>query len=107
MRFKAASSAVLAAKGQGAGVTVLSPDQKAELRAQALAWLRQTLDGWREEFNTSRVPSKARQDLQRWQRTGNLASVRDPQALEKLPGAERAQWQTLWGDVEAFLKEVK
>jgi hypothetical protein len=33
-------------------------------------------------------------------RDPRFAGVRDPAALTKLPEAERAQWQQLWGDVE-------
>jgi hypothetical protein len=32
--------------------------------------------------------------------------VRDPDALARLPEAERAAWQALWADVEALLKKA-
>jgi hypothetical protein len=31
-------------------------------------------------------------------------SVREATSLEKLPEAERAEWQKLWGEVEALLE---
>jgi hypothetical protein len=33
-------------------------------------------------------------------------SVRDKEALAKLPEAERAAWQQLWADVETLLKKT-
>ena len=32
-----------------------------------------------------------------------LAAVRDPAKLAKLPAAERAEWQRLWADVSAII----
>jgi hypothetical protein len=32
--------------------------------------------------------------------------VRDPEALERLPEAERQAWQQLWADVDALLKKA-
>jgi tetratricopeptide (TPR) repeat protein len=41
--------------------------------------------------------------LAAWQTDSDLASVRDPAELAKLPTAERAQWQRLWAGVTALL----
>jgi hypothetical protein len=43
--------------------------------------------------------------LQHWQNDTDLAGVRDPAALAKMPEAERADWQKLWADVEALVKK--
>ena len=37
----------------------------------------------------------------------NLAGVRDPEALAKLPEPERKEWQSLWGDVDALLERAQ
>ena len=42
-----------------------------------------------------------------WKADADLADVRDPDALAKLPEAERKAWQSLWADVDAFLAKVK
>jgi hypothetical protein len=34
--------------------------------------------------------------LHHWQQDSDLAGVRDPAALAKMPEAERAEWQKLW-----------
>ena len=41
--------------------------------------------------------------LGHWRADPDLASVRDPAALAKLPDAESEQWQRLWADVAAML----
>jgi hypothetical protein len=44
--------------------------------------------------------------LQHWQQDANLASVRDADALTKLPEAERAAWQQLWAEVETLCQKA-
>jgi hypothetical protein len=41
--------------------------------------------------------------LQDWQRTPDLAGVRDPAALAQLPETERQPWRLLWADVAKTL----
>jgi hypothetical protein len=41
--------------------------------------------------------------LQSWFVDPDLAGVREPQALFKLPQAERQPWRQLWGDVSDTL----
>jgi hypothetical protein len=45
--------------------------------------------------------------LEQWQNDSDLASVRDKEALEKLPDDERRAWQQLWDDVDTLLKKVQ
>jgi hypothetical protein len=45
-----------------------------------------------------------RQRLAQWQKDADLASVRDKEALDRLPEDERAAWQRLWDDVESLWK---
>ena len=47
------------------------------------------------------------QTLGHWKVDVNLAGVRDPEALAKLPEPERKEWQSLWGDVEALLERAQ
>jgi hypothetical protein len=37
---------------------------------------------------------------------GWLSAVRDEDGLDKLPEAERAEWRTLWADVDALLQKA-
>jgi hypothetical protein len=41
-----------------------------------------------------------------WQTNADLAGIRDPDALGKLPDDERQQWQRLWSDVDALLERA-
>ncbi len=75
------------------------------LRRQALDWLRANL-----ELRTRLLKGGAVVDLQSlsgwslsaWEMDPVLAGVRNQAALMKLPDAERAEWERLWGDVAAL-----
>jgi hypothetical protein len=43
-----------------------------------------------------------------WRKHSNadLASVRDPEALDLLPEAERQAWQQFWAEVDALLQKA-
>ncbi|HKB36401.1 MAG TPA: hypothetical protein VKD72_08110, partial [Gemmataceae bacterium] len=47
-----------------------------------------------------------RQRLTYWLKDTDLASVRDEKALAALPEAQRNEWQKLWADVAALLKQT-
>ena len=51
------------------------------------------------EFLDPKQPEALKQVLPRWQQDPDLASVRDPAGLAKLPAAERVEWQKFWADV--------
>ena len=44
--------------------------------------------------------------LQSWQRNTDIATVRDPEALKKLPADDQALWRKLWDDVAQLLKKA-
>jgi serine/threonine-protein kinase len=107
-RYDAARSAALAAAGQGEDARLL-PDKVAfGLRRQALAWLQDHAAAYGKlaERGQPTVKQTIRQRLEHWQQDPDLASVRDPEALARLPEAERQAWQQLWDDVAALLKQV-
>jgi hypothetical protein len=45
--------------------------------------------------------------LQHWQADSDLAGIRDPEALAKLPEAERKEWQALWAEVDALIAKAE
>ena len=47
------------------------------------------------------------QNLQHWLEDPDLARVRGPQALARLPEPERRPWQTLWDDVADTLARAQ
>jgi hypothetical protein len=108
-RYNAACSAALAAAGQGEDTRLL-PDKVAHgLRRQALDWLKNDLAAYAKlaERDQPTVKQAVRQRLTHWQQDAALASVRDNSALEKLPHAERAEWEKLWADVAESLKKMQ
>jgi serine/threonine-protein kinase len=108
-RYDAARSASLAAAGQGEDVRFL-PDKVAfRLRQAALDWLRADLTAYAKlaERDDPALKKTIRERLTHWQQDPDLASVRDPEALNGLHEAERQAWRQLWDDVAALLRRVE
>jgi tetratricopeptide (TPR) repeat protein len=108
-RYNAACAAALAGCGEGKDASTLGDAERARLREQALAWLRKDLAAWRRLLE--KEPEKARpvvdQQMRHWQQDPDFASVRGPEALARLPEAERPGWQKLWADVADLLAQVQ
>ncbi len=98
VRYHAACSAVLAGAGRGTDAPKLD-DARAKLRSQALAWLEAERAAWSDVLNSGDAEARpaARQALEHWKSDPDLASVRDRDALAKLPEAERTAWRSLGG----------
>jgi hypothetical protein len=79
------------------------------LRGQALGWLRATV-AWASRQLASDKPQE-RVAVQNWLRhcrhDPDLAVVRDPSALAKLPEAERQAWQQVWQEMERMLVKAE
>jgi serine/threonine-protein kinase len=107
-RFNAACSAALAAAGQGEDARSLPDRVMAMFRRWALGWLRDDLAAYTKlaEKNDPKVNQSIQQTLAHWRRDPDLASVRDPLALDRLSDNERAAWQALWRDVDELAKRV-
>jgi Tfp pilus assembly protein PilF len=100
-RYSAACAAALAGCGRGKDAAALGAGERTRLRRQALAWLRADLKAWGQQLDQN--PDKTRplvaQRMQHWQGDADFAGVRGSEALERLPEAERQEWQKLWEDV--------
>jgi serine/threonine-protein kinase len=108
-RYNAACCAALAAAGRGEDAKRLPDKVVLMLRQQALGWLRADLAFYNREAagKLPAVREAVRQRLAHWQQDPDLASVRDKEALDKLPEAERKDWRQLWDEVAALLKKVQ
>jgi serine/threonine-protein kinase len=107
IRLNAARCAALAGCGQGSDAP--SGDaERARLRGQALAWLRDDLAWWAQAAASGDPNARAavKGALAYWQEVADLSGVRDADALEKLPAAERAEWRKLWADVDTLLQKT-
>ena len=47
------------------------------------------------------------QKLNHWRADRDLAGVRDPEVLAKLPGEERKAWTDFWADVDSLVKKAQ
>jgi serine/threonine protein kinase/tetratricopeptide (TPR) repeat protein len=108
-RYNAACAAALAGCGQGRDAEKLGDAERARLRRQAREWLRADLESWARLLD--REPDKARPvlvgQLRNWLTDDEFAGVRGPQALAKLPQAERQPWEKLWADVANLLGKAQ
>src|SRR5262249_24085929 len=105
-RYNAACAAALAAAGTGQDDPKPDDAARAQLRQQALDWLKAERSAWARLLDSGPPQARAAttQVLQHWRGDPDLAGVRDPDALAKLPETERAAWRALWADVDALLK---
>jgi serine/threonine-protein kinase len=108
-RYNAACLAALAGSGQGAEAAKLDAQERARLCRQSLAWLRADLSayGKRLEAGTPEGRRWVEQRLRFWQRDSDLAGVRDPAAVAKLPAEEQEQWRKLWAEVDVLWKNAQ
>ncbi len=108
-RYNAACAAAMAAAGQGVDSARLDEAARVKLRRQSLSWLRDDLAEWTRRLGGGQVSdrSKMRNDLALWLRDGDLAGVRDADALATLPAEERAAWAKLWADFEALMRKAQ
>jgi tetratricopeptide (TPR) repeat protein len=108
-RYNAACAAALAGCGQGKDADQSDHKERARLRRQALEWLQADLAAYRRllDKEPERAGSLVRERMQHWQQDKDFAGVRGPDALARLPEAERATWQQLWADVAAMLTRAK
>jgi serine/threonine-protein kinase len=108
-RYNAACAAALAADGQGKDAAKLDAKEKTRQRRQALDWLRADLAAYAKlaAGNDDKQTQAMEQSLAHWQQDPDLASVRDKNALDRLPEQERSEWRKLWADWDALLQNVR
>jgi tetratricopeptide (TPR) repeat protein len=106
-RYHAACSAALAA-GQGEDAHSLPDKSVAMFRQWALGWLRDDLKTYAKhaERNNPDVNKAIQYQLAHWRSDADLASVRDPRALDHLAESERSAWKALWRDVDQLANRV-
>jgi serine/threonine-protein kinase len=106
-RYNAACAAALTACGQGRDTEKPVETELATIRNKSLAWLRADLAAWTKFADNPKEHARIRQTLQHWQQDTDLASIRDPNEIAKLPADEQEAWKKLWAEVAELLKMVK
>jgi serine/threonine-protein kinase len=104
----AAHAAILAADGKGKDEPPPDDQSRSRLRAQAADWLKAALATWSKALESGSDPDRVRltRAVQRWKNETDLAGVRDPDALAKLPAPEQQAWRSFWSDVDALLRKA-
>jgi hypothetical protein len=107
-RYKAARCAALTPAGQAEDAKLLPDRLFLTLRRQALGGLRDDLASYASLVKGDpKVKPMVRQRLAPWLQAPDLSSVRDKEALARLPEDERAAWRHLWDDVEGLRKQTQ
>jgi hypothetical protein len=65
------------------------------------------LRGQQLEVGTDSARRELRAALQRWKADVDLAGIRDPGALDKLPEKERQGWRDFWREVDTLLAKAQ
>jgi tetratricopeptide (TPR) repeat protein len=96
-RYNAACAAALAGCGQGKDAAQITEPQRVLWRQQALEWLQSDLEARTALLQkTPQLRDAVQEQLLYWQKDSDLAGVREPAALAKLPQAEQSRWSELW-----------
>jgi tetratricopeptide (TPR) repeat protein len=107
-RYNAACAAALAGCGRGKNAGNLSDEEQTCLRQQALNWLRDELKAWGGQLDkdADKARPQVLKKMQHWQGDADFAGVRGPEALDRLPEAERQIRQRFWEEVEALRRRA-
>ncbi|HVI85153.1 MAG TPA: tetratricopeptide repeat protein, partial [bacterium] len=107
-RYLAARCAALAGCGLGKDGEKLSEEERTRLRQQARDWLQADLAVWAKMLDSDSQAERdlAKRMLEHWQVDPDLVGLRDPEALDRLPPAERQKCRALWNDVDAVRNRV-
>jgi tetratricopeptide (TPR) repeat protein len=110
-RYDAACAAALGGCGKGKDSVTQNDRDRVRLREQSLKWLHAdlalALHRQHASAGESAVRSDAAAKMAHWLEDSDLAGVRDPGPLAKLPTAERQEWEKLWLDVKATLADAR
>jgi eukaryotic-like serine/threonine-protein kinase len=104
-RFHAACAAALAGNGLGEDAGKLTDQERRALRKKSQEWLGADYAAWLERSAHGSAGDRtiAARAMRAWLQNDDLACVRDRSALAQLPETERADWQSLWADVNEIV----
>jgi tetratricopeptide (TPR) repeat protein len=107
IRYRGACAAALAARGNAAGGAQLSEAERARWRDQARRWLRADLALWAKKVASGQDRRRVLPMLvTTWGPDPDLAGIRDQDALDEMPRAEREECRMLWSDFDALLNRA-
>ena len=108
-RYNAACLAALAGCGRGEDADMLGDVERKRLRKQARVWLQADLVLWDKILKSGPPKDGAAvgKAMTYWRKDPDLAGIRDPIALEKLPPDEREECMALWNEAGAVFKRAQ
>jgi eukaryotic-like serine/threonine-protein kinase len=106
--FSAACTAAMAAAGKGQDEALPDAASAADLRRQALRWLKFDLEIWSRMLGSGSPQDRnlVLRAMRQWRKDTDLVAVRDAEGLASLPDAERRDWLALWGEVDALIRKA-
>lgn len=107
-RYKAACLAILAGCGEGKDNPAPDANTRANLRKQALDWLRADLQRNASLLDgaDSSVRKEVADRLAEWQKNPNLSGVREESRLTQFPREEREVWKKFWSDADGLREKA-
>lgn len=108
-RYRAIRAAALAGCGGGAAGAAVGEAERTRWRQQARDWLRLDLAAWTKRLQVGKPAdcAEVRRALAGWREEPDLAGLRDGDALERLPLAERQECRALWQEIEDLLRRAE
>jgi ubiquitin-protein ligase len=104
--YFAAAAAAMAARGEGDGED-LRIEERANLRKQALTWMREHLTFCENQAQDKSKLNQVHDHLSYASTDGWFAGVRDGKQLAGLPEPERKEWSQLWTDLASLREKCK
>jgi serine/threonine-protein kinase len=103
-RFRAARAAALVGCGRGADAAGVGEEEGRRWREQARRWLREDLVAWEKTLSGPAAGRlRAARALSGWRADPDLAGLRTPSELAKLPADEGKDCVALWAEVAQLL----
>jgi eukaryotic-like serine/threonine-protein kinase len=107
-RYYAACMAAVAGCGRGKDALYLDDEERSRLRDQARQWLRADLAAWGKKLDSDRGAKSSVEDaLKRWRIDLDLAGLREPDFLKRLPVAESRACRELWKEIDAQIERAR
>jgi serine/threonine-protein kinase len=103
----AARAAAIAGTGQGKDAARFTDEDRVRWREAAVTLLSRRIDGLEGELNSAAAPTSAiRKSLLALQQSPDLAPLRDPAAVARLPKTEQDRCTTLWSHIRTLLDRL-
>ena len=107
-RYYAACMAASAGCGRGKDASNLDDAERARLRDQARQWLRADVVALSKRLDSNPAANTwVQEKLVRWRADADLAGLREPDSLARLPVAESRACRELWNEIDVQLERAR